>query len=399
MKIETTAYSHTACRLCAGPLVPVLDYGLMPPANALQETREAAVRAERFPQELLFCESCLLGQLGIVVRPEVLYKDYAYESSVSPLFLNHCRDLAKKIADRTPAVVLDIAGNDGALARAVLNETHADVFVIDPAQNEEPEQYHKIKKFWNEEIADAFVSTHGKADTITAQNVVGHVDDIKGFFRAVRKALADDGEFIVEIPSFVELVKSGAFDTVYHEHVSYWTVTAMQRLARETGFRLRQVDGLSLHCGSFRFWLYPVELFPDGTLPGLSEFEEREFFSRGALYRLAVDTRRRTGLLGSVISDARSGYGQTVIGVTASAKSSVLSNMIKTGHVSPVAYLVDDTPEKQGKFQPGTGAEIRPFTADNVKDADVAVILSRNLTVPLIEKLFSLGFKGVTVTV
>jgi len=388
-----------------------MDFGPMPLANALTPDAQSALNAPRFEQKLMLCESCRLGQLSLTVPPGILYKDYVYKSSVSAVFREHCKDFAGSLKTagldypERRGVIVDIAGNDGCLANAILEKfPSARVFVVDPAQTDEPGGYRKIRAFWNAETAEKFILENGKAGIITAQNVVGHVDQVVEFFRGVRNALHENGLFVVEVPSFVHMLFNGAWDTVYHEHLSYWSVSAMIALAGRTGLDVRNVMFYpNLHCGTLRFWMTPGTGFKHKTevFQGMLDDEERFFSNPVNLsdFRLAAELSaiRALKLIESV-----GGFSE-IIGVTASAKSNVFLNYMESfreprAFLQPfhdsLSYLVDDAETKHGKFSPGVGLEIMPFTEDSVRGADIALILSRNITVPMIEKLRWLGFRG-----
>lgn len=387
--------NHTACRICSGPLTDVINYGALPLANALADTKEEALNAERFEQKLLFCPVCLLGQLSVVVAPEILYKDYVYQSSVSETFRTHCAGLAAQLNRMYPesCVIIDIAGNDGCLAREIAKARPGkdSTFVVDPAQNGEPENYTKIKQFWNTKTADGIKAMLGEADIVTAQNVAGHVDDVLSFFHSVRSIIRPGGSFVVEVPSFLKLIETCAFDTVYHEHVSYWTVSAMTKLADLTGFELVHVQDFPVHCGSLRFWFMPVD---EEVMHGGHEHREKEaeFFTEEVFAEFGKRVVDKTATVRTLLMSFAS-----VAGITASAKSAVMLNMVR--NISGMSHLVDSAPSKHGKFSPGTGLEIKPFTPENIKDAYWVLIFSRNLAGPLTEELTEYGFKGLVITV
>lgn len=398
-----TEKKHTECRLCGGPLDKVFDFGPMPLANALYDNREDALKAPVFEQKLLFCSKCFLGQLSNVINPEVLYKDYAYRSSTSATFREHCAGLARQLP-RGPLTIVDIAGNDGAMAREILAlREDVEVFVIDPSQDAEPEDYEKIKKFWNRQTAEDFLMDKWAADVVIAQNVVGHVDEILGFFQAVRLAIDPaTGVFIVEVPDFVELVKRGAFETIYHEHVSYWTITAMQELAARTGFYISSVEHVPIHCGSLRFWLRPCDE------PRAFRWQpDHEFFGTGILAKFPevsrdrLETFSRLTWYNPFLARALPlVHGSFIIGVTASAKSSVFLNAAENlGIKDCIHYLVDSAHSKHGKFTPRLGLEVKPFTEVNVRTVPVAVLFARNIAGELTDALVKNGFRGVTLGV
>lgn len=397
--------THNTCRVCGGELHEVMDYGFMPLANALADTYEEAIDSELFEQRLLFCKACLLGQLSIVVDPEILYKGYVYRSSTSEEFKAHCRSLARDLWRYRPGKVIDIAGNDGALMREILAENSTAIgFVVDPSQDGTKAHYAKIMRFWNEETAQFFLSEYGRAEIITAQNVVGHVDDVHEFFRGVSAVLSDEGVFVVEVPSFVRLVAGLAFDTVYHEHLSYWTVTALNALATATGFYIARVEEKEIHCGTLRVWLRKG----DGPVAPVNSLRnhlaaEALFFSGSVLedFREAVSDRvsNLCDMLDFVYRYNEPGALPTpaCVGVTAGAKTSVFLNYVKVG--PRLRHLVDNNPEKHWKFLPGAGLQILPFLPGCVEEHALAVILSRNWRTPLLKQLDDLGFSGLVLTV
>lgn len=386
---------HERCRVCAGELREILDYGRMPLANGLKDTYEEAEAAERFEQRLLVCPRCHLGQLSLVVDPEILYRGYVYRSSTSEEFKLHCRELARDLWRYRPGRVIDIAGNDGALMREILAENQTAIgYVVDTSQDDAPANYEKIKAFWNAQTARKFREEHGAAAIITAQNVVGHVDDVYEFFGAVHDTLEPYGLFVVEVPSFVRLVGGLAFDTVYHEHLSYWSVTALDALATRTGFDIVRVEEKPVHCGTLRVWMRKnTDHFLAGVPSSLKArlAAEGKFFAGDWAQDFHLAVSDRVAQLNRILRHAN-----RVVGVTAGAKSSVLLNTLSV----PCHFLVDNTPGKHGKYLPAKSpVPIRPFTPDYLRQADVAVILSRNWKTPLIKQLDEMGFSGVIVTV
>lgn len=389
--MKNDSHKHTECRVCGGPLVPFIDMGSQPPANALRDTQEEALNVKRYPLHLMHCESCNLGQLDTVVDPEVLYSDYVYRSSVSETFRQHCAALTTDVfyylLTQASEIrgFLDIAGNDGCLAREFARTFEGrSIYVFDPAQDDAPAPYTKIKQFWNQDTAAAFRETHGKMNIITAQNVVGHVDGVKDFFHAVRDTLVPYGVFIVEVPSYMEMCDRSAFETVYHEHLSYWSVSAMIALAGRTGFDVQGVTFFpDLHCGTLRFYLTPGSGFKSGKTALDAWRKETEFFSGNWREQYAQRWADRVEFLAAELDESYR------VGITASAKAITLLNSVGA---SPLA-LLDDSPSKQWKFAPGCGSQIEPLTLQTLA-GNWPVILSQNLTEPLLRKLRGMGYRG-----
>lgn len=384
----------TKCRVCGTETTPYFDFGAMELANKLFSTREEALNAKRYPLELCRCPQCLNSQLSVVVDPKILYADYPYRSSISGPLVRHFHDLAEKVSSSIDPgdIAVDIGGNDGAFLRE-LSKMCPEIqpFIIDPSAGalmDAPHTIGRICTFWGSETADEFVRTHGKAKLITAMNVAAHVDDVNGFFEGVHIALADDGIFILEASSAAGLLTGCEFDSVYHEHLSYFSVKALQTLAEAHGLFLTFVDSIDIHFGCLRA-VFQRPAIGRSCMVGITDdiLEEESTYAK---FRSTVLDK-----MISINSDIKSSEGLT-IGVTASAKASVILNLIGG---SPIRYIVEDSRPKIGKFMGGTGIEIVAATKESVERADTAIILSRNLVDVLTARLKELNFKGRIITV
>ena len=391
------------CRICGAQTIPYFDYGAMPLVNQLFDSREAAINATRYPLSLDRCPECVNSQLPVVVDPEILYANYPYRSSVSQPFRDHCQKLAEKIAlevsltrkanrmmrveSNQTETILDIGGNDGTLLRAITSIVPGiKCVIVDPSQSALTDATFPVEKvcsFWSSQTAREFVANYGKAKVITAQNVVAHVDDVHDFFEGVSLALADDGRFVVEVPHVLRMLLDCEFDTVYHEHLSYMSLEALEYLAHRHDLAMIGAESIEqIHCGTIRVW------FAKYGRVGINPMKRNEHqLYADTIYRtFAKRTLERVNSVKQVIADFRG----RAIGITASAKGNILLNMIDSG----LEYLVDNTPAKIGKFVPGTGLEVKDFCRENVEHANFALILSRNFKDALIEKLRMMNFTG-----
>ncbi len=378
------------CRVCDMQMIPFYDYGLMPIANQLHSSRNEALNAKQYPLLLTHCPNCGNIQISCVVDPDILYSEYTYRSSVSKMLCDHFRDLSSAIVRECDVLagdkILDIAGNDGAFLIEFLKEKPGIIpILVDPSSGaiaDAPDDFHKFKNYWGIETASEIKMMHGRARVVVATNVVGHVDDVHQFFEAVSMAMADHGVFVVEIGHGYDLVKNCEFDSVYHEHLSYFSERALQILGRMHGLTLTKVEPISIHHGYIRAWFKKAEA-PIVAGHQLTEWDFDKFSDK-------VENKLR--YIQSKI-DSMEGFS---IGVTSSAKTSVILNQIDC---SKLQYIVENAKPKIGKWLGGVGIEIKEFSRENVENADSAIILSRNIVPAMEQKLRENGFKGEIVSV
>ncbi|MDH5242109.1 MAG: methyltransferase domain-containing protein, partial [Gammaproteobacteria bacterium] len=214
----------THCRICdSTDLLNYLDLGLLPLANNLAANARDAKEMQRYPMQVQFCRDCSLSQLTVVIDPRKMFSNYAYRSSISKAYLEHCRAMARSLGDslglKRGDLVVDIAGNDGALLSVFKDELGVSVVNVDPAENlaaiAEAQGVPTITKFWGPEAADQVIAEHGRPALITATNVFAHVDDVRGFVRAAKNCLAEDGTLMLEFPYGVDFIEHREFDTIY----------------------------------------------------------------------------------------------------------------------------------------------------------------------------------------
>lgn len=330
------------CRCCQGTdLHPYFDMGSMPLANSI---RMDTTPSKSYPLNVNVCSNCFHSQLSVVVDPKVLFANYPYVSGISKTFQQHCLGMVKDIlTEYHRPKVLDIAANDGTLLE-VFSKHGCQVLGIDPAENLIPLSAERgvpvLCEYWSKDVAESL----GKFDIITATNVLAHVDDVDDFLQGCAKALSGNGTLIVEIPYNKDLIEKCEFDTIYHEHLSYFLVSSFRQLIRRNGFFISRILPLSIHGGSLRFYLklQPGEdagvdfILAEKTV-GLQDyfrFQERVHFNRNKL-RLLLDQRLK--------------QGEKIVGFGASAKGNTCINFFDLS----LDYVVDDTFTKQGRYISG----------------------------------------------
>lgn len=390
------------CRCCGSTdLSQYLDLGMMPMANNIQNSKDAAESVERFPLAVLFCNNCSLSQLSIIVDPVVLFTNYVYRSGINNGYVNHCRQMAKELQYKHDlnenSFVVDIAGNDGSLLKQFKEEIGCKVLNVDPAQNlykicENGNGVRMFCTFWGINAANHIKANwHQPVNLITATNVFAHVHDVKEFLNAVNIVLADDGVLVLEFPYLIDFIDKKEFDTVYFEHLSYFAITPLMWLVTDCGMKIVSVSKQDIHGGTVRVTItkqwsnIPVEQSVDDFVI----HEESQGFTSLSKYANFSDTVNSTV---TKFRDGLSSLHGTVAAFAASAKGNTLLNSV--GSCSDIQYIVDETPEKIGKFAPGIGTEIVPLVHLLEFPVNYLIILSWNFADEIMSKCRTAGYQG-----
>lgn len=391
------------CRVCGGDkLVKYLDLGMMPLANNLAESAAAAKAMQRYPMQVLYCCDCSLSQLSVVIDPRTLFSKYAYRSSIGRGYLDHCRAMARSIRDslglREGDLVVDIAGNDGALLSVFKDELGVRVLNVDPARNlveiAAAVGVPTITSFWGADVAQQIVSDYGRPKLITATNVFAHVDDVRDFVAAVNNCLDENGALVLEFPYGVDFIERREFDTIYFEHLSYILIGPTKRLAEDLNMQVFDVQKQDIHGGSVRVFIGRPDAHD--VRPSVAQFiakEATDGFHDAAVYEnWKKEIRALIDDLVSQISSLKKG-GAKIAGFAASAKGNTLLNACRFD-ASTIDYIVDDTPEKIGRFSPGTGIPIVDRAVLASDPPDYLVILAWNFDKEIIASTAEYGGKG-----
>jgi len=372
--------------LCgAGGLKTVLSLGRTPLANALLCEDELDRPEPTYPLDLAFCPHCALVQITETVPPEQLFREYAYFSSFSDTMLGHAEALAGRLVQtrrlNTRSLVVEIASNDGYLLQ-YYKRAGVPVLGIEPAENvarvaQQQRGVRTLCKFFSEQLACQLAKEGEKADVVHANNVLAHVADLNGFVAGVAALLRDDGIASIEVPYVKDLIDHVQFDTIYHEHLCYFSLTALDRLFRGHGLEIADVDRLPIHGGSLRVSarkrLFGAVSAPSPTVRGLLREEAAWGVHREESYggfRSKVQTLRHelVGLLREL-----KGQGKRIAVYGASAKGSTLLNYMGVGRET-LDFVVDRSTVKQGRFTPGT--HLRIYSPEKlVEDAPDYVLL------------------------
>jgi novobiocin biosynthesis protein NovU/D-mycarose 3-C-methyltransferase len=392
--VEADIYSlHTTCRACGhDKLTKVFDLGLQPLANNFVGRDEQC--AGYCPLAVLFCEKCTLAQLSVVVDPEILYQNYAYETSKSETMRLHFRSLWDAIKEQSKAAeVIEIGSNDGDFL-AFARENWAEYVVgIDAAENLATVAIRRgiptVIGILDEETAKCASRVVPHADVIVARHVFAHVDDWYGFIRNLDTLANLDTLIAIEVPYVVDTLARVEFDQVYHEHLTYVSLKAMEALLDGTPFRMQKVMRFPIHGGSIVIFLrrrdHPVEVDPS-----VQEFLSAENITVEKWAWFSAQAHTAIGYLKNKVSDlvgarASKRTGVTISGFGASAKSTVWISACGFTH-REIKFICDCTPNKQGKFSPGTEIPIFPESDLMKQKPDYAIIFAWNYRDEIISK-------------
>ncbi|UCF67360.1 MAG: class I SAM-dependent methyltransferase [Acidobacteriota bacterium] len=377
----------SACRSCgASELVSVLDLGRVPLANALVSESELDAAEPRFPLTLVFCPRCTLVQILETVAPEQLFRHYYYFSSFSDTMVEHARQVVEKLTERLQlgpqSLVVEIASNDGYLLRHFVARG-IPVLGIDPARNvAEAAQEAGVPtlcEFFGAELAGRLAGQGRRAELIIANNVLAHVADTNGFVAGIATLLAAGGTAVIEVPYLARMIEQLEFDTIYHEHLCYFSFHAAQALFARHGLRVVDVEQLTIHGGSLRLSLGHAATAADvsPTVSQLAEVERRRGIPRGEYYDDFAARAERLKLQLMSELRARKASGQRLAAYGASAKGSTLMNY--TGiDGSLIDFVADRSTVKQGHYTPGNHLPIVAAEALLERQPDAVLLLTWN---------------------
>ncbi|MCC7411658.1 MAG: class I SAM-dependent methyltransferase [Gammaproteobacteria bacterium] len=391
------------CRFCGHPLATSFaDLGTAPLSNAFLRPERRLDMEPHYPLHAYVCEQCFLVQLEQYAAPEQIFDDYVYFSSYSRSWLEHARRYSEAMISDLglgPAsFVTEIASNDGYLLRNFVDRG-IPCLGVEPAHTvamaAREHGVPTIERFFDEQTADRIVADHGHADLIVANNVLAHVPDLNGFVRGCVRLLAPRGLLTVEVPHLLRLVQDVQFDTIYHEHFSYFSLATAVRVFAAYGLEVTDVEELDTHGGSLRLHVRAAAtgLAPSAALAKLLARERTAGLLDTAVYRAfqaRVDATKRD-LLEFLITARRA--GKHVVGYGAAAKGNTLFNYcgIRTDFID---FVVDRNPHKQGLLLPGSHIPVRDPDAIDSARPDYVLVLPWNLIGEIRTELARIGAWG-----
>lgn len=345
------------CRVCGqAKLEPILSLGDMPPVNSFLNGPQDFAKETKAPLAIAFCATCSHVQLTHQLDPKDVFTDYIYFSSMSETIVRWGHQLAaryeKEIKLEQKHLVAELASNDGCILKPF--REHCRVLGVEPAKNiaevANKDGVPTVAEFFNFEQGKHLREKHGPAELIMARNVLAHVPDLVDFVKGVRHWLSDDGIFHVEAPYLKPMVDHLEFDTIYHEHLSYFSVTALDRLFKEAGMVLWDVEEIPLHGGS----LIARGKRNGPARPAVTQYLEMEkaqgYTANGKLHAFAEGTRKLKTVLPEFLTDLKK--KGTLAAYGAAAKGVVLTNYCGVG-TELLSWVADRSPHKVGKLMPG----------------------------------------------
>ncbi len=381
------------CRSCGNPnLESVIDMGYLPLSDRFLHPEQLTELEPTWPLQVAFCPVCSLMQILETVSPEILFcEDYPYYSSVTSELLRHSRqsvmELIKARSLSRGSFVIELASNDGYLLRNYV-ERGIPVLGIDPAEGParaaERSGVPTLNAFFTKELAQELRNEGKQADVIHANNVLAHVADTNGFVEGIHILLAETGAAVVEVPYVKDLIDHCEFDTIYHEHLCYFSLTALNHLFRRHGLFVNEVVRIGIHGGSLRLVIEKADR-PGSSVKALLDLEKQERVDQFVYYQ---DFSAKIGQVKAGLLQLLSGLkkdGKRVAAYGAAAKGTILLNYVGIPkHL--VEFVVDRNQHKQGCFMPGQHQPILPTERILEEMPDYVLILPWNFSDEIIRQ-------------
>lgn len=381
-----------SCLVCNRDCVEeFLDLGRTALANKFLTRQEIEAGEEKFPLRVGFCHNCNHVQLTEKVPPEKMFEDYLYISSASDTLQAHFKELSELLVKRfglsSDNLVVDIGCNDATLLRHFARQG-VRTLGVDPAQNlaSLSSGVDRFTGYFTSRTASEIVREWGRADVITTTNTFPHIQNLQDFIQGIKLLLAPGGVFVVEAHYLVDLLEQAAFDTVYHEHVSYWALRPLNYLLEAYDLQVVDAERLPIHHGQLRVFIQrKEESWVRPSVGEILDLEKRVGLDRIETFKnfaaQALETKRG---LTRLLQELKTG-GKRIAGYGAPAKASTLLEFLELGPET-VEFIADKSPLKQGRFTPGMHIEIVPPEKLLEERPDFVLLLAWNFEKEILEQ-------------
>jgi SAM-dependent methyltransferase len=385
------------CRVCgAKDFYDFLDLGTIPIPNGFLSKEDLTKKEEKYPLVVTICANCHLVQLRHNVNPKIMFSNYLYIPSASKTRINNFRELSKAVKKKIllddKSLVVDIGSNDGSLLNYFKN-FGVQVLGVDPAKNlvtvAKLNGIPTVHSFFMQTIAKRIVKKHKKASVMLATNVVAHVNNLHDFFKAINILLSDDGVFVCQFPYLLDLIEKNQFDTIYHEHLSYFSLKPLMKLASIHDLDIFDIEKMDLDGGSVRvYWKKKKnkkwsinqkrinKLLHEENNAGLYDKKTYDKFAK-RIKKLKSEVKKELLILKK--------RNSKIVGYGAAAKGNILLNYFEVGS-DILDYIVDSTPYKQGLYTPGTHIPIFEENKIETTKPEYLLLLAWNFKDEIIQK-------------
>ena len=388
------------CQVCdSSDLDPVMFLGYLPPVNSMPPIGSRPAEQPAYPAQVLRCHKCQLVQLGLIVDPAILFPpEYPYTSGTTKILRENFAELAREVASLYPSaatgLVVDIGSNDGTLLSNFASR--GPVFGIEPTRTGELAQQRGIPtliSFMNRQATETAIREKGKARIVTAANVFAHIEDIHEIVECILELLADEGVFISESHYLFSLLETLQYDTIYHEHLRYYSLTSLLHLLEMHGLEVIHARRIPTHGGSIRVYAARAGKFPVRASVGeMLAIENRELTPetfRSFRAQVAQTKMDLYTLLGGIRA-----RGERIYGVGAPSRASTLINYVGLDDAILDCVLEIRGSSKIGKYIPGTVIPVVEESRLFEDQPEFALLLSWHIADELMPKLAARGFRG-----
>ena len=390
------------CEICSSSnLYEVLDLGYQPPSDAFLSEEKLNESETFYPLKVFFCEDCKLVQLSYAVDPKILFTDgYIYTSASNKPLLIHMKSLAEKFVKEfnitEKDLVVDIASNDGALLQE-FTKYNVRILGVDPSSVADiaiKNGILTIKDFFNEALAKLILKSQGKAKLITGLSLIPHAKELASIIKGIKLILDDKGVFLAESHYLADMIEKLQYDAIYHEHLRYYSVTALVNLFNRFDMDVFHAERIPTHGGSIRILVCKKGAYPiSNSVKSLLEEEEKSNLNSHESFdnfRKKVNDNR--GKLNMILHDVKS-KGHRIVGIGAPAKGTTLLNFCKIDS-SKLDYLAETSELKIGKYSPGMHIKILPESKLFEDKPEYVLLLPWNIKDDIIPKLRKNGYSG-----